>query len=60
VVGVHLRDHGKSPRSEVPFSFEDFILDGLSAVTYATERFGAGPRAVVNHRKRGPLAIDPS
>src|SRR5918912_235949 len=40
VVGVHFREHGKSPRTNRLYSFEDLIQDGLEAVAYAAERFG--------------------
>src|SRR3712207_2871740 len=40
VVGVHLRAHGKSPRTNKLFTFDDLVSDGLNAVTYATESFG--------------------
>jgi alpha-beta hydrolase superfamily lysophospholipase len=39
-VGVHFREHGKSPRTNRLYSFEDLIHDGLEAVAYTAERFG--------------------
>jgi alpha-beta hydrolase superfamily lysophospholipase len=39
VVGVHYEEHGKSPRVNRLFSFEDLVQNGLDAVGYASERF---------------------
>lgn len=39
VIGVHPVCHGKSPRSQKTFSFEDIVQNGKDAVTYALERF---------------------
>jgi alpha-beta hydrolase superfamily lysophospholipase len=40
VVGVHLQGHGKSPRTNRLFSFEDLVQNGVDAVSYTIERFG--------------------
>ncbi len=39
-VGVHLQGHGKSPRTNRLFAFEDLVRNGLDAISYAVERFG--------------------
>ena len=40
VVGVHFQSHGKSPRSNRLYGFEDLVQNGLDVVSYAVERFG--------------------
>ncbi|MEJ7843851.1 MAG: alpha/beta fold hydrolase [Rubrobacter sp.] len=40
VVGVHFQGHGKSPRIDRLFAFEDLVQNGLDAVSYAVKRFG--------------------
>ncbi len=39
VVGVHYLGHGKSPRLEQLFSFNDLVQNGRDAISYATQRF---------------------
>ena len=56
VVGVHFRGHGKSPRINRLFSFDDLVEDCLHAVSYAAERFG-GKVLVLGSSQGGVLAM---
>src|SRR5215469_8062633 len=39
VVGVHFQGHGKSPRVDQLFSFDDLVQNGRDTISYAIERF---------------------
>ena len=39
VIGVHFRGHGKSPRVDQLYSFNDLVQNGHDAVSYTVERF---------------------
>jgi alpha-beta hydrolase superfamily lysophospholipase len=56
VVGVHLRGHGKSPRTRQTLSFEDLVQDGHNAVSHAIERFG-GKALVLGSSQGGAVAM---
>jgi pimeloyl-ACP methyl ester carboxylesterase len=56
VVGVHFQGHGKSPRVERLFSFNDLVQNGRDAVTYATRRFHS-PILVLGSSLGGMVAM---
>ena len=39
VIGGHFQGHGKSPRVDQLFSFNDLVQDGRDAISYALRRF---------------------
>ncbi len=55
VVGVHYQGHGKSPRVEQLFSFNDLVQNGRDAISYAVERF-KGPVIVLGSSQGGMIA----
>jgi alpha-beta hydrolase superfamily lysophospholipase len=55
-VGVHFREHGKSPRLGRPFAFEDLVRDAASALTYAS-RNHPGPLVVLGTSQGGMVAM---
>lgn len=56
VVGVHFQGHGKSPRVERLFSFNDLVQNGRDAVTYAIKRFHS-PVLVLGSSQGGMVAM---
>lgn len=56
VVGVHFREHGKSPRLGRPFTFEDLVKDAASALTYAS-RHHPGALVVLGSSQGGMVAM---
>lgn len=55
VVGVHFQGHGKSPRVERLFSFNDLVQNGRDAISYAIERFKS-PIVVLGSSQGGMVA----
>jgi len=56
VVGVHFREHGKSPRLGRPFTFEDLVMDAACALSFASRRH-PGPVAVFGSSLGGMVAM---
>jgi alpha-beta hydrolase superfamily lysophospholipase len=56
VVGVHFQGHGKSPRVDQLFSFNDLVQNGRDAISYARERF-KGPILVLESSQGGMVAM---
>jgi alpha-beta hydrolase superfamily lysophospholipase len=55
VVGVHFQGHGKSPRVDQLFSFDDLVQNGRDAISYALRRFKS-PIAVLGSSQGGMIA----
>ena len=55
VIGVHYQGHGKSPRVEQLFSFNDLVQNGRDAISYAIERFNS-PIVALGSSQGGMLA----
>ena len=55
VVGVHFQGHGKSPRVDQLFSFNDLVQNGRDAISYAAERFRS-PIVVLGSSQGGMIA----
>jgi alpha-beta hydrolase superfamily lysophospholipase len=53
IVGVHFREHGKSPRLATTFTFEDLIEDAAAAISFAREHFG--PEVMVLGSSQGGI-----
>jgi alpha-beta hydrolase superfamily lysophospholipase len=56
VVGVHFQGHGKSPRVERLFSFNDLVQNGRDAISYAIARFHS-PILVLGSSQGGMVAM---
>lgn len=56
VVGVHYQGHGKSPRVDQLFSFNDLVQNGRDAISYAIERFKSSI-VVLGSSQGGMIAI---
>ncbi len=56
VVGVHFQGHGKSPRVDQLFSFNDLVQNGRDAISYATQRF-KGPIVVLGSSQGGMVTM---
>jgi alpha-beta hydrolase superfamily lysophospholipase len=55
VVGVHFQGHGKSPRVDRLFSFNDLVQNGRDAMSYSIERFKS-PVIVLGSSQGGMIA----
>lgn len=56
VLGIHHLSHGKSPRINKKFTFQDMLQNGLDAVGYAIERFET-PVVLMGHSQGGILSL---